>query len=77
VPIFGFMPYVSKEHGWAICGGARLKVSSAYRIPGKNHEWLEPLSVLEGDQPEPLDELSGGLYILMAKTGSDRYQSPD
>src|ERR1035441_10002577 len=22
VPIFGFMPYVSKEHGWASCGGA-------------------------------------------------------
>src|ERR1035441_7257823 len=50
VPIFGFMPYVSKEHGWAICGGARLKVSSAYRIPGRSDERIESESVLTGFQ---------------------------
>jgi len=47
-----------------------LTVPSASRIHGKGDEWLEPLSVLEGDQPEPLDRhidrrASGGLDILM------------
>ena len=44
---------------------------------GKGGEWLESEIVLAGPQREPLDELSSGLDILMAKTGSDRYQSPD
>src|ERR1035441_7573239 len=50
VPIFGFMPYVSKEHGWASCGGTVVDGPSAYRIHGRSDEWFDSESVLTGFQ---------------------------
>ena len=41
-----------------------LTVPSASRIHGQGDGWFESEIALAGPQPEPLDELSGGLDIL-------------